>query len=329
MADARIGIVLIGRNEGKRLVACLQSLPTEVTRVYVDSGSTDNSLGEATSRGVVVAVLDATHFSAAHARNIGAQRLLEVDPNIDFIQFLDGDCVLQSGWLETATAFLAENADVAVACGRRRERFRDASVFNQLCDLEWDTPVGDADACGGDAMVRRQAFVAAGGYRDDMIAGEEPELCVRLRQNGWRIARLDAEMTLHDAAMFRADQWWKRAVRAGHAFTEGNALHPTSLWSRECRGIAIWGLFLPTMILSAGLLLHPAFFATAGAYLLLALKTYCHARKRWSAVDSARYALACVLAKFPQAQGLIRYRVNHWLKRRSRIIEYKAAEATT
>src|SRR5258707_153209 len=145
MTAERIGIVLIGRNEGNRLVACLQSLPTDVTRVYVDSGSTDNSRAEATSCGAVVAEIDSTPFSAAHARNVGVLRLLEVDPNVQFVQFLDGDCVLQSGWLETATAFLAEHADFAVVCGRRRERFRDASVFNQLCDLEWDTPVGEAD----------------------------------------------------------------------------------------------------------------------------------------------------------------------------------------
>jgi GT2 family glycosyltransferase len=328
MTAARIGIVLIGRNEGKRLVACLQSLPADLTRVYVDSGSTDNSLAEAAARGVIVAELDPAHFSAAHARNVGVRRLLEVDPQVQLIQFLDGDCVLQSGWLESAAAFLADHADFAVACGRRRERFRDASVFNRLCDLEWDTSVGEADACGGDAMFRREAFLAAGGYRDDMIAGEEPELCVRLRQNGWRIMRLDAEMTLHDAAMFRASQWWKRAVRAGHAFAEGNALH-RSLWQRECRGITLWGLFLPIAILSAGLL-QPALFAAAGAYLLLALKIFRSARKRWPTGDSARYAVACVLAKFPQAQGLIRYRVNHWLKRPARIIEYKTArEATT
>jgi GT2 family glycosyltransferase len=322
MTEARIGIVLIGRNEGKRLVACLQSLPADVTRVYVDSGSTDGSLAAATARGVIVAELDATRFSAAHARNIGAKRLLEADPDVELIQFLDGDCELRSGWLETAAAYLADHADFAVACGRRRERCRDASVFNRLCDLEWDTPVGEADSCGGDALFRSRAFFAAGGYRDDMIAGEEPELCVRLRQHGWRIARLDAEMTLHDAAMFRASQWWRRAVRAGHAFAEGHAIHP-SLWHRESRSIAIWGLLLPMLILLAGLLVHPAFFAALGVYPLLALKVFRHARKRWPAGESARYAIACVLAKFPQAQGLIRYHANRCINRPSRIIEYK------
>ncbi|MFP3526346.1 hypothetical protein SB912_28065, partial [Pantoea sp. SIMBA_072] len=89
--------------------------------------------------------------------------------------------------LATAQAFLDHHPEVAVVCGRRRERFPERSVYNLLCDLEWDTPIGEAKACGGDALMRADAFAGAGGFRADLIAGEEPELCVRLRGNGWKV----------------------------------------------------------------------------------------------------------------------------------------------
>ena len=76
----------------------------------------------------------------------------------------------------------------------------EASVYNRLCDFEWDTPVGDAEACGGDFLARAAAFGSVGGFDERMIAGEEPELCYRLRRGGWRIHRADHAMTLHDAA---------------------------------------------------------------------------------------------------------------------------------
>ena len=164
-------------------------------------------------------------FTAARARNEGfacVQRLL---PTMRYVQFVDGDCEVVGSWLLQAQAFLDTHPDVAVVCGRRRERFPQRSIYNLLCDLEWDTPIGEAKACGGDALMRADAFAAACGFRADLIAGEEPELCVRLRANGWKVWRLAEEMTLHDATMTRFGQWWRRTLRGGYAFAEGASLH--------------------------------------------------------------------------------------------------------
>lgn len=227
MAEHLIGVVVIGRNEGKRLERCLDSVRrTDAAIVYVDSGSTDGSPSMARGKGADVVDLDLSRpFTAARARNEGFRRLVASRPDIEFVQFVDGDCEVVSGWLEAARTFLVAHETYAVVCGRRRERFPDRSVYNRMCDEEWDTPVGDAQACGGDAMMRVVALAAVNGYRDGLIAGEEPELCVRLRQSGWRIHRLDQEMTLHDAAMTRFSQWWRRTLRSGHAYAEGAWIH--------------------------------------------------------------------------------------------------------
>src|SRR5262249_3908521 len=139
-------------------------------------------------------------FTAARTRNSGFKILREIAPDVRYVQFVDGDCELIAGWVERAVSFAELHADVGAVCGRRRERYPDRTVYNWLCEREWDQPPGETKACGGDVVMRVDAFEAVRGFRDTLIAGEEPELCVRLRAAGWRVWRLDAEMTIHDAA---------------------------------------------------------------------------------------------------------------------------------
>lgn len=273
----RIGTVLIGRNEGDRLVRALDAARAEIAGpiVYVDSGSTDGSLAAAEAAGAEIVLLDTSDgFTAARARNAGLAALTERNNPPELVQFIDGDCALRDGWIATATAFLDAHSEVGVVCGRRRERFPEASLYNRLTDAEWDTPVGEARSCGGDALMRMNAINGVGGYNPGLIAGEEPELCVRLRQAGWKIWRLDAEMTWHDAAMTRFGQWWKRTRRAGHAFAEGAAIHgapPERHNVTPTRRALIWGAGLPLAIL-LGLFFTPWALALALLWPLKSLR---------------------------------------------------------
>ncbi|NJR77953.1 glycosyltransferase family 2 protein [Sphingomonas corticis] len=220
MAGARhVGLVVIGRNEGARLSRCLRSVAGWGERVvYVDSGSTDDSVARACGHGIDTVALDpARPFTAARARNAGLARLAERWPDLALVQFVDGDCELAPGWLDAGMDALAAAPRVGAVFGRRRERFPDATIYNRLCDQEWDGPAGPQDSCAGDVLMRVAAFRDGEGYRDDLIAGEEADLCHRIRAHGWTILRIDAEMTRHDAAMTRAAQWWQRNRRSGHA----------------------------------------------------------------------------------------------------------------
>ena len=316
-AAGRVDAVVIGRNEGARLAACLASLAGQVRRVvYVDSGSTDGSPDLARAAGAQLVALDMDKpFTAARARNAGL-RALAADPP-EFVQFLDGDCELREGWIPRAVRFLDENLRAAVACGRRRERHPEASVWNRLIDAEWDTPVGEARACGGDALMRHDAVAAVGGFRADLIAGEEPELCLRLRGRGWTIWRLDAEMTWHDAQMLRFGQWWRRTERAGHAFAEGAHRFDTPQtphWRRETRRALIWGAALPGVAV-LGALLHPAALALLLAWPAQVLRL--SRRMGWER------AVFTVLGKLPEAVGALRYHLNRRRGRATGIIEYR------
>ncbi len=325
--DQRFGVVAIGRNEGERLHQCLASLsrsgPTRV--VYVDFGSTDGSPQWARDQGVEVVELDMTRpFTAARARNTGFNRLREIAPDLRYVQFVDGDCELIGGWTEQALSFLKSHPEVVAVTGRRRERYPERSVYNWLRDRDWAGPAGEVRACGGDVMMRTHVLEAVGGYREDVLAGEEPELCVRLRAAGWRIWRLNVEMTLHDAAMTRFGQWWRRTIRTGHGFAQGAYLHgapPERHWVWESRRAWLWGVWLPFGCLAATLAYWPWGLAAWLVYPLQVLRQTI--RGHGSLGDRARVAFFEVLGRFAEAWGQIRFLRDRLLGRQVRLIEYK------
>jgi GT2 family glycosyltransferase len=326
-----VGVVVIGRNEGDRLKACLRSLPSGSDVVYVDSGSTDDSVAFARGLGFHVVELSTDKgFTAARARNAGLATL--AGRPIDYVQMVDGDCEVDAGWIPTARAALEAEPDLAVVFGRRRERFPEASIYNRLCDEEWDVPVGEASSCGGDALFRLQPLSDAGGYNANIIAGEEPDLCFRLRAAGWRIRRLPAEMTRHDAAMARYGQWWRRTLRGGHAFAEDHFRHPEDRsWARQVRSFLIWGGIIPAIIVALAILGIFAPMLSALALLLILLYPLQVARlawRKWRGGAVPGFALASAffltLGKFAQTAGWRRYHRNRKAARASTIIEYKA-----
>jgi GT2 family glycosyltransferase len=318
------GAVAIGRNEERHLKQCLASLSDAVVVVYVDSGSRDGSVQRARAHGVDVVELDMSiPFTAARARNAGFARLRQLAPELACVQFIDADCELDARWPQTALSFLQLNGDVAAVVGRLRERAPENSVYNWLCDCEWNGRAGETRACGGIAMIRSAALVEAGGYRSDLIAGEEPELCVRLRQKGWRIWRFDAEMALHDAAMTRFSQWWRRATRAGYAFAQGAHLHGTSperhcVW--ESLRAWLWGVWLPLASLTWALF-GPWGWAPWLIYPLQVLRQTL--RNPGPPADRATLAFFQMLGRFPEAWGQIRFLRDRLLGQQARLIEYK------
>jgi glycosyltransferase involved in cell wall biosynthesis len=322
---SKFAAVAIGRNEGERLKRCLESLSTAVAVVYVDSGSTDGSVQLARELSAKVIELDmSVPFTAARARNAGFRHLRKTVPDLVYVQFVDGDCELNPRWPQQAICYLDSHEEVGAVCGRRRERFPERSIYNWLCDREWDGPIGEVLSCGGDVMMRASALEGVGGYRDDLIGGEEPELCVRLRAAGWRVWRLETEMTDHDAAITSFAQWWCRAMRSGYAFANGAYLHGAPperhfVWE-SCRAW-IWGLWLPAVCLTASVIFWPQGLL---AWLIFPLQFLRQtARNRGPLEQRAKLALFQLLMRFPEIVGQLKFLHDRILNRQRRPIEYK------
>jgi glycosyltransferase involved in cell wall biosynthesis len=304
-----MGTVVIGRNEGERLVRCIGSLPkNQKGIVYVDSGSTDSSVTAAEHFGCHVLQLDPeAPFTAGRARNEGFEALMAAHPDLEYVQFIDGDCELAAGWLSAALTFLSDHPDVAVVCGRLRERYPEASVYNQLCDQEWNTPVGETSACGGNSLARAVAFSSAGGFKPELKAGEEPELCLRLRTDGWRVWRLDFDMAVHDAAIHTFRQWWLRSVRSGYGFAQVWAVTRTNgtLYKKELRSAVLWAGVIPAALaLSALLSLWlPLLLAAVYPFQVTRIAFRRGAGRKLSWV----YGLMMVTNKFAELRGVAKF----------------------
>ena len=317
VSPAGIGVVVIGRNEGERLRRCLESLRAlSSTLVYVDSASIDGSVELAQRMHADVVALDMSiPFTAARARNAGFNRLAELASELAFVQFVDGDCEIVDGWLERAGSFLRQRPDVACVCGRLRERFPERSVYNRLCDIEWDRPAGETDSCGGILMARITAFRAANGFREDMIAGEEPELCSRLRRQGWKIWRLADGMAWHDAAILHFRQWWKRTQRTGFGYAQSIWMQAAAggekLQSRRALSAWIWAGALPLAIALACWGFGLPALALLLAYPAQVVRTAAKVpAPRRQALERAFFL---VLGRFPELIGQLQF----WARRRS------------
>lgn len=327
-----IGIVVIGRNEGERLQNCLKAfIDMPYPLIYVDSGSSDNSVEIAKSLGFNTHSLDPliAPFSAARARNEGFEKLLETHPQIEFVQFLDGDCHIASQWLEAAACALQEDHQRGAVIGHLSEAFADTSLYNRLCALEWRSPPGDLvnfGGLGGISMVRAFVFKAINGFNPDVIAGEDSEFGVRLSLAGYKVTKIDYSMATHDANITRFGQWWTRAVRAGHAIGQrahlNGATHANDC-VKEQRSTWFWGVMLPLLVAISAIPTHGASLVLLLSNGILGFRVYRFRRHMGdSASDAWLYARFLLMAKVANGIGLIKFHVNK-MKKHYEIIEYK------
>ncbi len=324
------GVVIIGRNEGTRLVRSLGKLgPDPMRCVYVDSGSTDDSVRHAHSLGIPVVALDGSSpFTAARARNAGYEFLLQHWPDLRYIQFLDGDCALATNWLTAACEAMVREPRLGVVTGILREMYADVSVYNRLCNIEWDGPTGEIQTCGGVAMMRANAYREAGGMNSQLIAGEEADLHIRMRRHGWKLRRIPEVMAYHDADLTEFFQWWKRSLRAGHACAEGAFMHgkgSEQFKVKEARSNWFWGLILPSVAMTlapASIRLSSA-LAAVGYGTLYAKIIRAELSKGRPLADAELYARYTVLGKVPQVLGQLAFHVSRLRGQRLGLFEHK------
>lgn len=327
-----LAVVVIGRNEGQRLTACFESIrasrgmPTSIELIYVDSNSTDGSPELAVAFGASVLTLTTGKLSAARARNAGWR-----SATAPVIFFLDGDTILRNDFVPQAMAQFEDPA-VSVVWGHRREIRPEGSIYNRILDLDWIYAAGPTDFCGGDALMRRSSLERVNGFNPELIAGEEPDLCRRMRAAGDQILHIDVPMTGHDLAMNHFSQYWRRAVRTGHAYAEIADRYrntPDPFWNKEARANILRGSFY----LSSGAAMCAVsvvfgswipFLAGLTGLAILAMRTALASRWKGVSWDTLLlFGIHSHLQQVPVMQGQILYLLGRWRKQDSKLIEYK------
>ncbi len=327
-----VSIVVIGRNEGSRLRRCLESIAQishpgfEFEVIYVDSGSTDDSIALAQELGARTIALQPERPSAALGRNAGWRAARGAT-----ILFLDGDTILDPDFVVKSLPDLA-GPKVAVVWGHRREIHPEQSIYNRVLDLDWIYAPGFTLYCGGDALFRQSTLAQTGGFDETLIAGEEPELCRRIAALGQLILHVDRPMTGHDLAITRWQQYWKRSTRAGHAYAEVSErlrLSGETFWEGEAkrnrnRALTLVGLALAGPILS---IVFHRFWPTIAVLLFFALIALRSAWKsRWKSNDAYTlllYGIHSHLQQIPIYWGQLQYRRSRRKGKRVGLLEYK------
>jgi len=305
-----LSVVVIGLNEEARLKASLEAVVGErptgyaLDVLYVDSGSTDRSLEIADAvPGVRVLRLEGKP-SAARARNLGLRHARG-----RYVQLVDGDSVVEPGWLEKAVRVLDQRPEISCVFGQCIEMNPDQSIYMKVCGLDWHIPAGERRFCGGNSMWRT-AVIAENGFFDEAIqVGEEPDLCYRVRRSGGRILCLDDPMVMHDLGMHHFSQYWRRSVASGNAYASiamRFRRDPERMWYREMLvnfvEPAIW-----FVILLAGWQLFGGAIALTlilAWWLVRALQIAYKLRDRDVGLMTAlMYGIHCQFARLPAAIG--------------------------
>jgi len=328
-----LSVVVIGRNEGDRLMRCLDSirsirgLDEGTETIYVDSASTDGSPERAAATGATVVVVTSRVPTAALGRNAGWKVAAG-----EFVLFLDGDTVLHADFPLLALQAMSNDSTLAAVWGHRRELYPKRSIYNRVLDLDWVFRPGFTDYCGGDVLMRRQALEDVQGYDASLIAGEEPELCRRLRAKGYRILHIDQPMTGHDLAMTRFRQYWRRAIRTGHAYAEVSKRFrdsPDPLWQGVRVANLLRGGFW-TLTAASAAILSIAWWTWVPAALwlgflfLLAMRSAW--KVRWKSSDVLSlflYGFHSHLQQVPVFVGQLQFDFNARRGRKRDLIEYR------
>ncbi len=201
------------------------------------------------------------------------------------------------------------------------------NLWRRLIDVAWDISAGNADYVGGDSLFRVEALKQCGGWPIELIAGEEPDTCFRCADLGWNCWRLPNEMTLHDIRMTRFGEYWKRSVRAGHAYVEvalrrRHGHHGKSV--KQTISICVYATVLPVAMIVSGVIWWPLPIVLSLIYVRLGWSITRWSLNRGRPLDlSLLIAALTILGKFAGGIGILKYIRGRLSGTRTRIIEYK------
>ncbi len=205
----RVSIVVISRNRVHELLPTLGrlgELSGDIPVVVVDNGSHDGTTHAVRARFPHVTVIRSEANLGGGGRNIGARLA-----GTRYIAFCDDDTWWEPGSLERAVDLLEQHSDVALLAAR--VMVEPHGRVDPVCDLMSRSPLAPRPDLPGprvrgflacSAVVRRDAFLAAGGFEPRFVVGGEEELLAcDLAASGWELVYVDELEVHHRPSMSR------------------------------------------------------------------------------------------------------------------------------
>jgi glycosyltransferase involved in cell wall biosynthesis len=246
-----VSIIIKTLNEEQHIAACLTAAVREAETVggevvLVDSLSTDRTL--AIAKQFPIRIVQFQHkqdCGCGAATQLGYQSALG-----DFIYVLDGDMVLQPGFLALALKTLQADASLAGVGGKLMDNqirtVADQNRSTRIASVQENQYVKDL---GGGGLYRRAAIESAGGYlaHRGLVSLEESELGARLVAAGWRLLRLTDVSVVHTGHAESNWQMLRRLWRARRPHAIGVTLR-AAVGKKWCRRICKTQWFVFTTI---------------------------------------------------------------------------------
>ncbi|SFF62692.1 Glycosyltransferase, GT2 family [Actinoplanes philippinensis] len=217
MGDSRVSVVVITWQRREEALACLgrlRELPEQPHVVLVDNGSADGTADAVRERFPEVEVVALPENLGAVGRNIGVRRT-----STPYVAFCDDDTWWSPGDLSRAADVLDDCPRLALV--NARIVVEPSGAEDPIVTELRDSPVPAPDWLPGPALgsflagasvVRRDAFVRAGGFSERLwLGGEEELLATDLIAAGWELCYLE-ELTVHHRASRLRDSTHRRRV---------------------------------------------------------------------------------------------------------------------
>jgi GT2 family glycosyltransferase len=229
-----VSIVIATRNRREEVLTTVDRLLTahpEAPIVVVDNGSSDGTIAELFRRFPNVETIALSDNRGAVARTIGVRRC-----STPFVAFSDDDSWWAPGALDRAAAVLGANPTMGLLAARilvgpeeELDPTSQAMASSPLARGEWGRSILGFLACG--VVVRRDAYLAAGGFPELIFfGGEEEVLALDLAAAGWKLTYVDQVVAHHHPSVARDPAARHRQVTRGWIL---------SAWMRRPLGVAL------------------------------------------------------------------------------------------
>ena len=267
---ADLAIIVVSTNEAKWLEPCLRTVYAHagdavLDVVVVDNESTDGTRELVESGFPQARVVASRNRGFAHANNNGAATCLA-----RYVLFLNPDTEIVDGTFGELVAAMDARPEVGMAGVRQLtgdgtlwptiryfpgvmralgdalaierwpirpprsgERELDLSRYDEEVDCDWTS--------GSFMLCRREALLSA-GLMDErfFIYSEEPDLCLRMRRDGWRVRHLPQLTIVHHAGkggvrprMVAQDAYTRRQYAEKHFTAPRRSLYLAAVGARH------------------------------------------------------------------------------------------------